>query len=146
MRRPLLRCGGQPQFSGARKNSVFQFHAGIRIHLRVLPTIGVAHLPEHRHLERIRAQPHMRLRYQCSPYHTNSALYPVIGQLERAARIQPDDSPEDKLDKLEALLALSGRPTAEAVPLIAPLLSIPFGALYAPANVSPLRQKQLKKH
>ena len=93
--------------------------------------------------ERIRAQPHMRLRYQCSPYHTNSALYPVIGQLERAARIEPDDSPDDKLDKLEALLALSGRPTAEAVPLIAPLLSIPFGARYAPANVSPLRQKQL---
>jgi class 3 adenylate cyclase/predicted ATPase len=93
--------------------------------------------------ERIRAQPHMRLRYQCSPYHTNSALYPVIGQLERAARIQPDDSPDDKLDKLEALLALSGRPTAEAVPLIAPLLSIPCGARYAPANVSPLRQKQL---
>ncbi len=93
--------------------------------------------------ERIGAQPHIRLRYQCSPYHTNSALYPVIGQLERAARIQPDDSPDDKLDKLEALLALSGRPTAEAVPLIAPLLSIPFGARYAPANVSPQRQKQL---
>ena len=67
----------------------------------------------------------------------------MIGQLERAARIQPDDSPADKLDKLEALLALSGRPTAEAVPLIAPLLSIPCGARYAPANVSPLRQKQL---
>ena len=93
--------------------------------------------------ERIGAQPHTQLRYQCSPYHTNSALYPVIGQLERAALIQPDDSPNEKLDKLEALLALSGRPTAKAVPLIAPLLSIPFGDCYAPANVSPQRQKQL---
>jgi class 3 adenylate cyclase/predicted ATPase len=93
--------------------------------------------------ERIGAQPHTRLRFQCSPYHTSSALHPVIGQLERAARIQPDDGADAKLVKLEALLALSGRPTAEAVPLIAPLLSIPLGDRYAPASVSPQRQKQL---
>jgi predicted ATPase len=67
----------------------------------------------------------------------------VIGQIERAAGIQPDDIPDDKLDKLEALLAVSGRPTAEAVPLIAPMMSIPLGDRYAPPNVSPQRQKQL---
>jgi class 3 adenylate cyclase/predicted transcriptional regulator len=106
------------------------------------PGIGKSRIVEELH-ERISAQPHTRLRYQCSPYHTNSALYPVISQLERATRIQPDDSPDDKLTKLEALLALSGRPLAEVVPLIAPLLSIPFDDRYSPANVSAQRQKQL---
>jgi class 3 adenylate cyclase len=93
--------------------------------------------------QRIGAQPHTRLRYQCSPYHVNSALYPVINQLERAASIQRNDSADDKLEKLEALLTLSCRPTATAVPLIAPLLSIPFGDRYVKTNVSPQRQKQL---
>jgi class 3 adenylate cyclase/predicted ATPase len=93
--------------------------------------------------DRIGPQTHTGLRYQCSPYYTNSALHPVIGQLERAARIQPDNAPDEKLEKLEALLQLSGRPLADAIPLIAPLLSIPLGDRYTPVNVSPQRQKQL---
>jgi class 3 adenylate cyclase len=93
--------------------------------------------------ERLGAQPHTWLRYQCSPYHTNSALYPVTEQLAFAARIQPSDDPGRKLDKLEELLALSGRPTAATVPLIAPLVSIPLGERYTPLNVSPERRKQL---
>ena len=92
---------------------------------------------------RMGAQARTRLRYQCSPYHTNSALYPVIDQLERAAFIQRNDNPDDKLQKLEAVLTLSGRPMAAVVPLIAPLLSIPFGDRYVKINVSPQRQKQL---
>ena len=55
--------------------------------------------------EHIVSEPHTRLRFQCSPYHTNSTLYPFIAQLERAAGFKPDDAPEQKLDKLEALLA-----------------------------------------
>jgi class 3 adenylate cyclase/predicted ATPase len=93
--------------------------------------------------ERLSAQAHTWLRYQCSPYHTNSALYPVIEQLAFAARIQPSDDPGRKLDKLEKILALSGLPTAATVPLIAPLLSIPLDERYAPLNVSPQRRKQL---
>jgi len=93
--------------------------------------------------ERVGAQSHTRLRYQCSPYYTNSALYPVVEQLALAARIESNDEPARKLAKLEALLALSRRPMATAIPLIAPLLSIPLGDGYAPVTVSPQRQKQL---
>jgi class 3 adenylate cyclase/predicted ATPase len=94
-------------------------------------------------LERLDEQPYMSLRYQCSPYHTNSALYPVIEQLAFAARIQRSDPPDRKLDKLEAFLALSNRPVAATMPLIAPLLSIPLDDRYPPLNVSPQRRKQL---
>ena len=52
-------------------------------------------------MERLVSEPHTRLRYFCSPQHTDSAHYPVIGQMERAA----DDTPQTKLDKLDAVLA-----------------------------------------
>jgi predicted ATPase len=55
--------------------------------------------------ERLAGEPHIRLLYQCSPHYTTSPLHPVIDQLERAAGFERDDSPENKLDKLEALLA-----------------------------------------
>ena len=57
--------------------------------------------------ERIAGEPHTLLRYQCSPHHTNSALYPIIEQLERAAGFKADDTSEQRLDKLEALLAIA---------------------------------------
>ena len=56
-------------------------------------------------LENIAGEPHTRLRYFCSPQHTDSALYPTIRQIERAAGFAHDDSPQAKLDKLDALLA-----------------------------------------
>ena len=56
-------------------------------------------------LERLAAEPHTRLRYFCSPQHTDSAFYPIIGQMERAAGFAHDDTPQAKLDKLDALLA-----------------------------------------
>jgi CheY-like chemotaxis protein len=49
-------------------------------------------------------EPHTRLRYFCSPQHTDGALYPVIGQMERAAGFVHDDTPQAKLDKLDAVL------------------------------------------
>ena len=49
-------------------------------------------------------EPHTRLRYFCSPQHTDSALYPIIGQMERAAGLAHDDTPQAKLDKLDAVL------------------------------------------
>jgi len=78
--------------------------------------------------EQVADEQHTRLRYQCSPYHRDSALYPFIQQLERAAEIKPDDAPEKKLDKLEALLAMGTRRVTETAPLLASLLSIPRGA------------------
>ena len=53
-------------------------------------------------LERLASEPHTRLRYFCSPQHTDSALYPIIGQMERAAGLAHDDAPQAKLDKLDA--------------------------------------------
>ena len=53
-------------------------------------------------LERLAAEPHTRLRYFCSPQHTDSAFYPIIGQMERAAGLAHDDTPQAKLDKLDA--------------------------------------------
>jgi len=87
------------------------------------------------------AQPHTALRYQCSPHFTNSALYPLITHLELAAKLAREDSPEQKLDKLEALLAGDAGLMAEAAPLIANLLSLPLRR-YPPLNLSPQRQKE----
>ena len=78
----------------------------------------------------------------CSPYHTNSALYPVIGLLERAAGFERQDPSAVALAKLEALLALGTRDLEEAVPLIAELLGISVGEKYPSLNLTPERQKQ----
>jgi len=92
--------------------------------------------------EHIKSEPHTRLRYQCSPYHTNSALYPFIAQLERAAAFRPDDTAEQKLDKLEAILAIDTSRVQAATTLFAALLSIPFGERYAPLALSPAQQRR----
>src|SRR5262249_1883438 len=92
--------------------------------------------------ERIAGEPHTRLRYQCSPYHTNSALRPFIAQLERAAGFKADDTSEQRLDKLEALLAMSAPGVQTVAPLFASLLSIPFGERYAPLALSPTQQRR----
>jgi class 3 adenylate cyclase/tetratricopeptide (TPR) repeat protein len=75
--------------------------------------------------ERLSRIPHTRLRFQCSPSHTESALYPIIRHLEYAAGFQPDDKPETRLDKLEALLGEGAEDVAESAALLAPLLSLP---------------------
>ena len=68
--------------------------------------------------ERLAGEPHTPLGQFCSPYHTNTALHPVVGLLERAAGLRREDPPERQLDKLEAMLALAtedvrrGRPAA----------------------------------
>jgi TOMM system kinase/cyclase fusion protein len=84
---------------------------------------------------------------QCSPYYQNSALYPLIDLLERVAlRFEREESPEQRLRKLEGFVVQYGLPLAEAVPLFAALLSIPLGADYAPLAVSPEQQKQRTLH
>jgi class 3 adenylate cyclase/predicted ATPase len=92
--------------------------------------------------ERIAGAPHTRLRYQCSHYHTNSALRPFIAQLERAAGFKADDTSEQRLDKLEALLAMSASRIAGVAPLFAALLSIPLGERYPPLALSPTQQRR----
>ncbi len=90
--------------------------------------------------ERIAEEPHIRLRYQCSPFHVNSALYPVIEHLERAADFAREDSVERKLDKLESLLRKGGADIAVSAPLIASLLSLP-AQRYPALTYSPQKRK-----
>jgi class 3 adenylate cyclase/predicted ATPase len=96
-------------------------------------------------LERLTREPHIRLRCFCSPQHTDSTLYPVIGEMWRAARFAHDDSPQVKTDKLDALLAQSATPPQDAA-LFAELLSLPNDGRYPPVEVEPQlrRQKTLK--
>ena len=80
---------------------------------------------------------------QCSPYHQHTALYPLIDLLERVAlRFDREESPQQKVGKLEGFLVQYGLPLTEAVPLFAALLSLPLPADYAPVTVSPEQQKQ----
>jgi predicted ATPase len=81
-----------------------------------------------------------RIRYFCSPHHQDSALYPFIAQLERAALFARDDPPEKKLDKLEALLAPASLP-AEDVGLLAELLSLPSRYPLPPSTPQRRREK-----
>jgi len=84
----------------------------------------------------------LRIEYRCSPYHQHSALYPVIAHLERVLAIRQDDTPEDRLRKLEEALRPSPLPLAEAVPLFAALLAVPLPAVYPSLTLTPQRQRQ----
>src|SRR5262252_7591270 len=93
-------------------------------------------------LERLATEPHTRLRYFCSPQHTDSALYPlIVGQLERAARFTYDDTSLAKLDKLDALLAQQFTPREEAA-LFAEILSLPNDGRYPRRELTPQQRRQ----
>jgi class 3 adenylate cyclase/tetratricopeptide (TPR) repeat protein len=92
-------------------------------------------------LERVASEPHTRLRYFCSPQHTDSAFFPIIGQLERAARLARNDSPPVKLDKLDALLAQSSA-TANDAALLADMLSLPNDGRYPALDLAPQQRRQ----
>jgi class 3 adenylate cyclase/predicted ATPase len=98
--------------------------------------------------EQVAAEPQAWLTScQCSPYHQNTALYPLIDLLERVVlHFDREESPEQKLRKLEGHLVQYGLPLAEAVPLHASLLSLPLTADYAPLPMSPEQQKQKTLH
>ena len=91
----------------------------------------------------IAEDPHITIRYQCSPHHTNRPFYPDNHQLERAARFERTDTPEIKLDKLEALLSKAGQTTLSDAGLYAALLSIPTSGRYPALDLAPQRQKDL---
>ena len=80
--------------------------------------------------------------YQCSPFHVDSALYPIISQLERAADITADDPAEVKLDKLIALLKPVTTRLEEVAPLFATLLSISTEGRHSPPDSDPQRRKE----
>jgi predicted ATPase len=91
----------------------------------------------------VRAEGWPRMAFRCSPYHTTSALYPVITHLERLWQLAPDDPSATKLAKLETGLQPSGLPLAEVAPLFAGLLSVPLPTeRYAALTMTPQQQKQ----
>ena len=92
-------------------------------------------------LEHVASEPHRRLRNFCSPQHTDSALYPIIGQMERAAGLARDDTPHAKLDKLDAMLAQTSTSKQEAA-LFADMLSVPNDGRYPALELSPQQRRQ----
>ena len=91
--------------------------------------------------ERLHAEPYLRLRYFCSPYHQDSALFPFIDQLGRASGFARDDPPAAKLEKLEALLARATL-ADEDVAFLADLMSLPASEPHPLPKLSPQRKKE----
>jgi class 3 adenylate cyclase len=96
--------------------------------------------------EQVASEMAVRVEYRCSPYHQNSAFYPVIDHFQRLLQLTRDDSPEEKVRKLAAVVAggalQDGPRRAEAVALVAALLSLPLPTHYPPLMLTPQRQKQ----
>jgi predicted ATPase len=92
-------------------------------------------------LERLAAEAHTRLRYFCSPQHTDSALYPIIGQMERAAGLTHVDAPRAKLDKLDAVLAQASTSIEDAA-LFADMLSLPNDGRYPAVELAPQQRRE----
>ena len=86
--------------------------------------------------ERLRQESRISLRYFGSPYHTDTALWPMVQQLGHAAGFGRDDTSDAKLDKLEALVARFGQDSAAVAPVLAQLMGLP-GERYPPLDVEP---------
>jgi class 3 adenylate cyclase/tetratricopeptide (TPR) repeat protein len=92
-------------------------------------------------LERLASEPHTRLRYFCSPQHTDSAFYPIISHMERAAGFAHDDNAQVKLDKLDAVLAPTSTSIQDAA-LFAEMLSLPNDGRYPALDLAPEQRRQ----
>ena len=92
-------------------------------------------------LERLAIEQHARLRYFCSPQHTDSAFYPIISQMERAARLAHDDNTQTKLDKLDVMLAQTSTSKQDAA-LFAEMLSLPNDGRYPALDLTPQERRQ----
>jgi class 3 adenylate cyclase len=92
-------------------------------------------------MERLVGEPHTRLRYFCSPQHTDSAFYPIIGQMERAAGFVHDDSAHAKLDRLDAVLARTSTSIHDAA-LFAEMLSLPNDGRHPALDLTPEQRRQ----
>jgi class 3 adenylate cyclase len=92
-------------------------------------------------VEQVANEQPTRLRYFCSPQRTDSAFYPIIGQVERAAGLAHDDTPQAKLDKLDALLAQTSTSKQDAG-LFAELLSLSNDGRYPALDLAPQQRRQ----
>ena len=135
---------GREEESGLLRRRWEQSKAGLG---QVVFISGEAGIGKSALVEGLRAQVRVeglpRIAFRCSPYHVNSALYPVITHIERLLEFVPDDPPATRLAKLEAGLRPYGLPLVEVVPLLAALLSVPLPAeRYTPLTGTPQHQKQ----
>jgi len=92
-------------------------------------------------MERLANEAHTLIRSFCSPQHTDSAFYPIIGQMERAAGLTRDDTQQMKLDKFDAMLAQSST-SAQDASLLAELLSLPNDGRYLALELTPQQRRQ----
>jgi tetratricopeptide (TPR) repeat protein len=92
-------------------------------------------------LERLATEPHTRLRYFCSPQRTDSAFFPIISQMERAAGFIHDDTVQAKLDKLDALMA-QNLTSRQDMALFAEMLSLPNDGRYPTLDLTPQQRRQ----
>jgi hypothetical protein len=92
-------------------------------------------------LEHVAPEPHTRLRYFCSPQRTDSAFFPIISQMERAAGFAQGDTVQAKLDKLDALMAQSQTPPQD-IALFAEMLSLPNDGRYPALELTPQQRRQ----
>jgi class 3 adenylate cyclase/predicted ATPase len=92
-------------------------------------------------LERLAGEPHTRLRYFCSPQHTDSAFHPIIGQMERAAGLSRHDAPQARLDKLDVVLAQTSTSMQDAT-LFAEMLSLANDGRYPALNLTSQQRRQ----
>ena len=104
------------------------------------PGIGKSRIAEALE-ERLGGEPHLRLRYFCSPHYQDSALFPFVEQLARAAGFARDDTSAAKLEKLEILLALAAPPDEDVAPL-ADVLSLPVSEQHPPPSLGPQQKKE----
>jgi class 3 adenylate cyclase len=103
------------------------------------PGMGKSRLAE-AFRESLEGEPHTRVRYFCSRHHQDSALFPFIGQLERAAGFEREDTPSTRLEKLQALVTANA--TGGDVPLLAELLSLPPDSRYLALDLTPQQKKE----
>jgi class 3 adenylate cyclase/tetratricopeptide (TPR) repeat protein len=106
------------------------------------PGIGKSHVAESL-LAGLEGEPHVCLRYYCSPHHTHSALYPYIAQIERAAGFGARSDVGDKLNRLESLLEPMAEAAPEGLALIAELLNVPANDRYRVVEVSPQQKREM---
>ena len=92
--------------------------------------------------EQVLAEGTTRIEFRCSPYHQNSAFYPIIDHLQRLLQFQREDTPQIKVTKLQQVLTAYRFPQADTLPLLTALLSLPHPQETPPLTLSPQKQKQ----
>jgi class 3 adenylate cyclase/tetratricopeptide (TPR) repeat protein len=92
--------------------------------------------------ERIADEPHLAIRYQCSPHHVNDAFYPIVSHIWRSCEFGNDEPPAARLERLEAMARRSRLEPREIVPFVASLCSIPLEGRYAQPGLAPAEQKE----